>query len=84
MKISEHFSLSEFIESPTAKNLNIPNNPTGRVVDNLTLLCAEILEPIRTRFKSSVYIISGYRCPELNKAVGGASDSQHMTGPWLS
>jgi len=80
MRLTPNFALSEFIESPTAKNLNIPNNPTVKIVDNLTMLCVNILEPVRTRFKSSVFIISGYRCPELNKEVGGAKDSQHLTG----
>jgi len=80
MRLSPHFHLSEFVESPTAKNLNIQNNPTGKIVDNLTLLCSEVLEKIRIRFNRPIHILSGYRCPELNTAVGGAKNSQHISG----
>lgn len=80
MKLSEHFSLSEFTKSHTAENLNIPNNPTGIVIDNLTLLCAEILEPLRAHFKLPIQILSGYRSNELNRAIGGAKNSQHVIG----
>ena len=57
------------------------------VISCLTVLCREILEPLRIYLGKSIHINSGYRCPELNKAVGGAIDkktgkptSQHCFG----
>lgn len=79
MKITEHFSLKELTESYTAVRLGIDNTPTPEIVASLTLLCEQVLEPIRAMF-GPIYVSSGYRSPELNKAVGGASKSQHVLG----
>jgi uncharacterized protein YcbK (DUF882 family) len=39
------------------------------------------LESLRTRLGSvPLYINSGYRCPAYNARIGGAKQSQHMTG----
>ena len=80
MKLTEHFTLSEFVRSETATNKNIDNMPTPDVVDNLRNLCSNVLEPARLAFGSPIYITSGYRCPALNKAVGGKPTSQHLRG----
>lgn len=80
MKLSEHFDLSEFTRSNTAERLNIPNIPNDEVISNLRTLCREVLEPLRRHLDHPVIISSGYRCPKLNKAVGGVRNSQHMTG----
>lgn len=57
----------------------IDNKPTLEVVANLEILCREFLEPIREQF-GPVRVNSGYRSPELNKAIGGAKDSAHKYG----
>lgn len=80
MRLSANFDLSEFIESAKATELGIINNPQGIHIEHLILLCEHILEPVRAHFKRPVKIISGYRCPALNKAVGGAKTSQHLAG----
>ena len=80
MKLTEHFTLSEFVRSETATNKNIDNMPTPDVVDNLRNLCSNVLEPARVSFCAPIYITSGYRCPALNKAVGGKPTSQHLRG----
>jgi zinc D-Ala-D-Ala carboxypeptidase len=80
MQISEHFSLKEMTESYTATRLKIDNSPPNDVIENLKLLCQNVLEPIRKHFGKPVKINSAYRCPALNKAVGGASNSQHVVG----
>ena len=49
-------------------------------VDSLRRVAAELLEPIRAAFDAPVRIHSGYRCPELNRAVGGSPTSQHQAG----
>ena len=43
-------------------------------------LCREVLEPLRQHVGKPIRISSGYRCPALNKAVGGVATSQHLTG----
>lgn len=86
MQLSEHFSLEEFTRSSTAtargidNSLNDSNPEHSRIIVNLRNLCREVLEPLRRHLDHPVIISSGYRCPKLNKAVGGVRNSQHMTG----
>lgn len=80
MQLTEHFTLNEFVRSETATNNHIDNTPTPEVIDNLRALCRNVLEPARMAFGEPIYITSGYRCPALNKAVGGKPTSQHQYG----
>ena len=86
--LSPHFTVGEFFRSGTAIRLGIDNNPdahpgegisTAEVVENLRALCTEVHEPLRRRV-GRVIVTSGYRCQELNKAVGGVWNSQHLKG----
>lgn len=79
MKRIKYFSLAEFIKSATAKRLSIDNMPTFEIVDNLNRL-ADYLDGIREKLGKPILISSGYRCPVLNKAVGGVANSQHQKG----
>ena len=79
MKKIKYFSLSEFLNSATAKRLGIDNTPTFEIVDNLNKL-ADYLDVIREKVGKPILISSGFRCPVLNKAVGGVSNSQHQKG----
>lgn len=79
MKKIKYFSLSEFLNSATAKRLGIDNTPTFEVVDNLNKL-ADYLDVIREKVGKPILVSSGFRCPVLNKAVGGVSNSQHQKG----
>ena len=79
MKKIKYFSLSEFLNSATAKRLGIDNTPTFEVVDNLNKL-ADYLDVIREKVGKPILISSGFRCPMLNKAVGGVANSQHQKG----
>ncbi|HTF82571.1 MAG TPA: D-Ala-D-Ala carboxypeptidase family metallohydrolase, partial [Cytophagales bacterium] len=54
-------------------------NPPKSVIDNLKLLADNILEPIRDRY-GAFAVTCAYRCPRVNKAVGGASNSEHLYG----
>ena len=80
MKLSEHFDLNEFTRSDFAKRNNINNLPNAEQTDNLRELCEKVLEPIRKHFQIPILISSGFRSKELNKAIGGASNSQHTSG----
>lgn len=86
MKLTAHFQLSEFTRSATASARKIdnslnPSNPhDAEVISNLTHLCEKVLEPLCQWYGKPIVIGSGYRCPALNKAVGGVSNSQHMKG----
>lgn len=79
-KLSENFSLEEMIASDTARIRKIDNTPTPAVKVKLERLCKEILQPIRDKYGHAITVTSGYRSPKLNAAVGGAKNSQHMTG----
>ncbi len=80
MQLSEHFELAEFIRSSTAKRAGISNMPTDTHLENIKLLCEKVLEPIRVHFDRPIILSSGYRSSALNKAIGGASSSQHCSG----
>ncbi len=80
MKLSKHFSLSEFTRSQTASRKGIDNIPPDEVKKRLKLLCEAVLEPVRAHFNRPVRISSGYRSLELNEAVGSSSSSQHIKG----
>jgi hypothetical protein len=81
IKLSQNFSLREMIYSDVAIAKKIDNrifNPT--INRNLSNLCLKVLQPVRNHFKKPVDVSSGYRSPELNKAVGGVLKSQHVEG----
>lgn len=80
MKLSTHFSLSEFTTSQTAARYGLDNTPNATETENLRQLCENILEPIRVHFEVPVLISSGYRGPQVNAKVGGSSNSQHCKG----
>lgn len=73
-----HFTLAELISSKTADELGIVNIPNFQQVSMLALFVDSCLEPIREAASRPVYITSGYRCPALNKAVGGVANSYHQ------
>ena len=76
----KYFTLEELTSSPTARRLKIDNTPSPKVVANLQALVAHVLDPLRVMWGSPIIVTSGYRCALLNKAVGGASQSQHVLG----
>ena len=80
MQLSKNFRLGEFTRSDTAKRLGIVNECSSvEQVLNLAYLCHMVLQPLRDRF-GPIRITSGYRQPELNRAVGGLKNSQHLRG----
>jgi hypothetical protein len=79
--LSAHFTLAELTYSDIASAAHIDNTPDRAAVGQLTQLAQLTLEGIRTICGDNpIFISSGYRCPELNKTVGGASNSAHLYG----
>jgi hypothetical protein len=79
MRLTPNFSLEQLIDSETAERERIDNTPAPEIVKNLRLL-AQGLEQVRTLTGFPLEISSGYRCPELNRHVGGSKTSQHTQG----
>lgn len=75
----KYFNYAEMCASTTAKRLGIDNTPNGEIKFHLKELM-QVLDGIREAWGSAIVVTSGYRCPELNKAVGGSKTSAHMTG----
>ena len=79
--LSRNFKWSEFTKSDTATRLHIQNEITDwEVRDNIKALVEEVLQPLRDSWGGPLFINSGYRSAELNKAVGGVPTSQHTKG----
>lgn len=76
----KHFTIKELTKSSTALTLGIDNTPSQEVIINLTNLVNEVLDSAREIIGCPIIVSSGYRSPELNKRIGGAQNSQHMTG----
>ena len=76
----KYFTIEELCQSETAEKLKINNNPTQEIIEHLELLIECLLDPIREAWGSAIIINSGYRCEELNKAVGGSKTSVHKLG----
>lgn len=79
VRLSPHFTLAELVASNTAARLRIDNTPPADVLPRLQAL-AGMLERIRSTLGRPVIVTSGYRGPVLNRAVGGVTSSDHMSG----
>lgn len=80
MQLTNNFSLAEMTKSETALRLNLPNDPSQEVIDNLKTLCEKVLQPVREHYGKGVKVNSGFRHPDVNAAVGGARTSDHCMG----
>ena len=78
--MAKYFSLAELTASDTALQKGIDNTPLPDAVVKLTALADKLLDPIREMWGAPITVNSGYRCPQLNAAVGGAVASQHLRG----
>ena len=83
-KLSEHFTLGEFTRS--SSHPEVYNIPSHEAIANLKRLCGW-LEELRKRYNAKygvgeepIRINSGYRSPQLNRKIGGAANSNHLTG----
>jgi hypothetical protein len=82
LKLSENFTLWEFLRSQKAEELGLIGDQFDigeSEINHLRLLCVNVLEPLRKRF-GVIFISSGYRSPKLNTATKGSKTSDHMAG----
>lgn len=76
----KYFTIEELCRSDHALANGIDNTPPPEAVIALGELARNVLDPLRELNKGAVFVTSGYRCPAVNSAVGGAENSQHMRG----
>ena len=76
----KYFTLDELIHSDTADRLGIDNSPTSEAVQCIDDLVTNVLDRLRSEWNHPIIVTSGYRCNELNAAVGGTRNSQHLKG----
>ena len=79
-RISRHISYKEGVYSTTAQRLGLNNDPDDYQRANMEVLAENIFEPLRIWVGGPIKINSFFRGPELNKAIGGSSKSQHCEG----
>lgn len=79
-QLTKNFTLKELTDSQTAIRIGLLNNPSSEAFKNLQALAVNVLQPLRDILKTPIVISSGYRSPEVNRAVGGATNSEHMLG----
>ena len=80
MRISKHISYKEATQSQTAVRKGINNDPDAYQLQNMQVLAEKIFEPLREHFGVPIAINSFFRSQKLNKAIGGATGSQHTQG----
>ena len=78
--ISKHISYKEGTHSVTAIRIGVNNTPNDEQLNNMELVAEKVFEPLREWVGGPIKINSFFRCPDLNKAIGGSSKSQHCHG----
>jgi hypothetical protein len=79
-QISEYISWGEATKSQTAIRYGIDNTPSDAVIEKMRLVANLVFDVVREHFNKPIGVASFYRSPKLNVAVGGAVNSQHLSG----
>ncbi|MFT3754274.1 MAG: D-Ala-D-Ala carboxypeptidase family metallohydrolase [Paludibacter sp.] len=75
-QLSKNFSLEEL----TVTRSQLPNVPSAPDVERLQSLVTNVLQPLRDLYGQAICVNSAFRSPAVNRAIGGASNSQHLAG----
>lgn len=76
----KYFTFTEMERSNTAVRHAIDNTAPEEARKNMAALVDTVLDPVREAWGKPITVTSGYRCPELNRIVGGSKTSHHMRG----
>jgi hypothetical protein len=76
MNLTQNFTLSEMTKSETALRFGMANDPTSFEIENLRILCENVLQPVRNYYGMGVKVNSGFRHPLVNAKVVAV---QHRT-----
>lgn len=82
MRLSKNFVLSEITRSNAAKRLGIKNEPSKKHLQNIKNIIINLIQPMRNAL-GPIRISSGYRNPNVNRAINGSRKSQHCKGEAL-
>jgi len=81
ISLSEHLTLAEMEHSDTAIRLKIDNSAPPEAIAHMQRFAEEVFEPVRSFIGKPVHVTSGYRCKELEIAIGsGIAVNQHLLG----
>jgi zinc D-Ala-D-Ala carboxypeptidase len=80
VNLTKNFTFEEMTKSETALRFIMGNHPGDTELQNLIILCEEVLQPIRNHYNRGVKVNSGYRHPLVNAKVGGSPRSDHCKG----
>ena len=80
MNLTKNFTLSEMTKSETALRFGMDNTPTESEIENLRVLCENVLQKVRDYYGMGVKVNSGFRHPLVNAKVGGSTTSDHCKG----
>jgi hypothetical protein len=78
--MAKYFTLGELCKSDVAVEKRIENTPDNPTIERMQALMDECLDKVREMWGKPIGVNSGYRSAELNRAVGGAKNSQHLRG----
>ena len=80
MNLTKNFTLSEMTKSETALRHGMDNTPSSSEIENLRVLCENVLQKVRDHYGKGVKVNSGFRHPLVNAKVGGSTTSDHCKG----
>jgi zinc D-Ala-D-Ala carboxypeptidase len=80
VNLTQNFTLSEMTKSETALRFNMANDPTNTEIENLRILCENVLQPVRNYYGMGVKVNSGFRHPLVNAKLNGSTTSDHCKG----